>query len=175
MSSKDWINYPKLAENAQVVAMRAAQHSIIREALRHVAKGGIMGSHHFFITYDTRAPGVAISDVMKAQYPEQITIVIQNQFFDLKVFDDAFEVGLNFNKMPEVLRVPFDAIRQFVDPSQNFGLQIPAPGERLPPMQQQAKAPEVAKPAPEPPTDDKPTDPTPTDPTVVSLDRFRKK
>lgn len=168
MSSKDWIGYQALADNAQ----RVAQQSIVRDALRHVAKGGTMGNHHFYITFDTQAPGVVLSDVMKAQYPEQITIVIQHQFFDLKVMDDAFEVGLSFNKMPEVLRVPYDAIRQFADPSQNFGFAITPPGAQQAVARKPAPAPkaEPAQPKDEPPKDD-----TPTDPTVVSLDRFRKK
>ncbi|MEQ1752930.1 MAG: ClpXP protease specificity-enhancing factor SspB [Micropepsaceae bacterium] len=168
MSSKDWIGYQALADNAQ----RSAQQSIVRDALRHVARGGMMGNHHFYITYDTRAPGVVISDVMKSQYPEMITIVIQHQFFDLKVMDDAFEVGLSFNKMPEVLRVPYNAIRQFADPSQSFGFAINPPNGQPTASRQPAETPKVEPPKPkdEPPKDDKPTDPT-----VVSLDRFRKK
>lgn len=166
MSSKDWIGYQNLVDNAH--------RGIVRDILRHVAKGGTMGNHHFFITFDTQAPGVVISDVMKGLYPEQITIVLQNQFWDLKVFDDAFEVGLSFNKMPEVLHVPYAAIRQFVDPSQNFGF-------TLRPPEGQATAPKAAMPAPAPkpeaakPDDEPPGDDTPSHPTVVSLDRFRKK
>lgn len=157
MSSKDWIGYQALVDNAH--------RSIIREALRHVAKGGTMGNHHFFITYDTQAPGVVLSDVMKAQYPEQITIVLQHQFWDLKVNDDGFEVSLTFNKMPETLYVPYGAIRQFVDPSQNFGFALrPIEGSASPAPRQ------VPAPKAETPTGDKPSDPT-----VVSLDKFRKK
>lgn len=195
MSSKDWIGYPKLVENAQR-AMDSAQRGIVREALRHVAKGGTMGNHHFYIAFDTRAPGVVLSDVMKERFPELITIVLQNQFWNLKVEDDAFEVGLSFNKVPEMLRVPFGAIRQFADPSQQFGLQFSAPPgtEATPPLRTQEPSPQPQ--APEPPqaapaepkaadatnqaaeqapgTDEPPPAPS-SGPTVVSLDKFRKK
>ena len=164
MSSKDWIGYQALVDNAH--------RSIIREALRHVAKGGTMGNHHFYITFDTQAPGVVLSDVMKGQYPEQITIVLQNQFWDLKVHDDEFEVGLSFNKMPETLVVPYSAIRQFVDPSQNFGFAL-RPSETAAAPARQAPAPRKAE--PEAPREETPTDTKPSDPTVVSLDKFRKK
>lgn len=172
MSSKDWIGYENLVDNAH--------RSIVREALRHVARGGIMGNHHFYITFDTTASGVVLSDVMKAQFPELITIVLQNKFWDLKVSDDAFEVGLSFNKMPEILRVPFHAIRQFADPSQNFGFPLRAPDGKLPAVKPTPGAAAAPKSEPEPrkevpPVGDKPDpDPTP-DPTVISLDRFRKK
>jgi hypothetical protein len=175
MSSKDWIGYPKLVENAQR-AMDSAQRGIVREALRHVAKGGTMGNHHFYIAFDTRAPGVVLSDVMKERFPELITIVLQNQFWNLKVEDDAFEVGLSFNKVPETLRVPFSAVRQFADPSQNFGLQFSAPpGTETQPAPQRTEA--TAQPAEqEPPADtDKPEPPPSSGPTIVSLDKFRKK
>jgi hypothetical protein len=159
MSSKDWIGYQTLVDRA----FRA----VVREALQHVGKGGMMGNHHFYINYDTQAPGVVISDALRSQHPVDLTIVIQNQFWDLKVFDDAFEVGLSFNKMPEVLRIPFAAIKQFSDPSQKFGFQFQS-GTALTP---------ATKPAPPPPKPDpeSPSGPAPKDPTVVSLDRFRKK
>lgn len=164
MSSKDWIGYQALVDNAH--------RSIIREALRHVAKGGTMGNHHFFITYDTQAPGVVLSDVMKAQYPEQITIVLQHKFWDLKVNEDGFEVSLTFNKMPETLYIPFAAIRQFVDPSQNFGFALQPMDGSAPPARKAAPAPKAE---PEAPKDEAPKDDKPSDPTVVSLDKFRKK
>ncbi len=182
MSSKDWIDYPNLVEAAQR-EMDRAQRGIVREALRHVARGGVMGNHHFYIAFDTRAPGVVLSDAMKARYPELITIVLQNQFWNLKVEDDAFEVGLSFNKVPEMLRVPFSAVRQFADPSQNFGLQFSAPpGTPAPqpsaappaqPMPEQVE-PEAA-PTPEASGTEDRDPPPPSGPTVVSLDKFRKK
>lgn len=174
MSSKDWIGYQALLDNAQ--------RSIIREALRHVARGGTMGNHHFLITFETHAPGVVLSDAMRERFPEQITIVLQHQFWNLKVEEDAFEVGLSFNKVPEMLRVPFDSIRQFADPSQNFGLNIGRPDARPRPASAKPPAPRPAPetpPAPEAPkaSEASPGEdtPPPSDPTVVSLDRFRKK
>lgn len=189
MSSKDWIGYAKLVESAQR-EMDRAQRGIVREALKHVAKGGVMGNHHFYITFDTRAPGVVLSDAMRARYPELITIVLQNQFWNLKVEDDAFEVGLSFSKVPELLRVPFGAIRQFADPSQQFGLQFSAPpGTEIPepaPRAEQPQPPQVGSPQPmaedmtdQPAGQDVSSDeqaPAPSSgPTVVSLDKFRKK
>ncbi len=195
MSSKDWIGYARLVDSAQR-EMDRAQRGIVREALKHVAKGGVMGNHHFYITFDTRDPGVGLSDAMKARYPELITIVLQNQFWNLKVEDDAFEVGLSFNKVPEMLRVPFGAIRQFADPSQQFGLQFSAPpgteapppprAEEPSPQPQAPKASEDRSTEPKaadatnqtteqaPGTDDQPPAPS-SGPTVVSLDKFRKK
>lgn len=158
MSSKDWIGYKAL--------MDGAFRGILREALQHIAKGGIMGGHHFFINYDTQAPGVVISEALLSQHPVDLTIVIQNQFWDLKIFDDAFEIGLSFKKMPEVLRIPFAAVRMFQDPSQKFGYQFDTNATPAP----------TAKPAASPAAEtEKPSDPSPKDPTVVSLDRFRKK
>ena len=180
MSSKDWIGYPKLVEQAQR-EMNRVQRNIVREALVHVTKGGIMGNHHFYITYDTRHPGVVLSDAMRERYPEQITIVLQNQFWNLKVHEHEFEVGLSFNKVPETLHVPFEALVQFTDPSQNFGIRF----EPLP-AGAQAEPARKARPAPAPepeapsvevssqPTDAPDPDPAPG-PTVVSLDKFRKK
>lgn len=182
MSSKDWIGYPKLVEQAQR-EMDRVQRNIVREALLHVTKGGIMGNHHFYITYDTRHPGVVLSDAMKARYPEQITIVLQNQFWNLKVHEHSFEVGLSFNKVPETLHIPFEALVQFSDPSQSFGIRF----EPLPPSAHAEPA-RKAQPTPEPEpqapsaqaapdTAEKPEpDPAPSSgPTVVSLDKFRKK
>ncbi len=88
------------------------------------AKKGLPGEHHFFITFDTKAPGVRLSARMREQYPEEMTIVLQHQFWDLKVTEDNFEVGLSFGGVPENLLVPFEAIKSFFDPSIQFGLQF---------------------------------------------------
>ena len=151
--------------------MESAFRGILRDALQHVAKGGMMGNHHFFIQFDTNAPGVVVSDFLREQHPIDLTIVLQNQFWDLKVFDDAFEVGLSFNKMPEVIRIPFAAVKQYNDPSQKFGFQFHTNVGPTPSANPVA-APVVAR-TPPPPADSEPKEPT--DPTVVSLDRFRKK
>ena len=82
------------------------------------------GEHHFYITFATRAPGVRISSRLLAQYPEDMTIVLQHQYWDLTVTEQAFEVGLSFNGVPERLLVPFTAVKGFLDPSVQFGLQF---------------------------------------------------
>ena len=113
----DHIRYDILAQEAL--------RGMVRNVLTDAAKNkGLPGEHHFFITFDTTAEGVRLSDRLRAQYPEEMTIVLQHQFWDLKVTDDAFEVGLSFGGVPERLLVPFDAIKGFVDPSVQFALQF---------------------------------------------------
>ena len=97
---------------------------MVRKVLTDAAKKGLPGEHHFFITFDTKAPGVRLSARMREQYPEEMTIVLQHQFWDLKVSEDSFEVGLSFGGVPESLLVPFEAIKSFFDPSVQFGLQF---------------------------------------------------
>jgi len=109
---------------------------IVQEALRAVvgrvlgqveASGGnLPGNHHFYITFKTRAPGVSIPKHLKERFPEEMTIVIQNKFWDLNVAEDGFSVGLTFNQIPAKLEVPFAAITAFVDPAVDFGLQFHA-------------------------------------------------
>ncbi len=119
---EDLIRYDILAQDAL--------RGVVRKFLSEVAKTGLPGEHHFYITFETRAPGVRISSRMLAQYPEEMTIVLQHQFWDLAVTEHAFEVGLSFNGVPERLLVPFTAIKGFVDPSVQFGLQFEtAPAE----------------------------------------------
>ena len=97
--------------------VHAALRSLVRGALTHAAKHGLPGEHHFYVTLRTDHPGVAIPARLKAQYPEEMTIVLQHQFWDLKVQDDAFTVGLSFNGVPSSLTVPFAAITGFADPA----------------------------------------------------------
>ena len=101
-----------------------ALRGVVRQVLTDAAKKGLPGEHHFFITFDTKAPGVRLSARMREQYPEEMTIVLQHQFWDLKVGEDNFEVGLSFGGVPESLLVPFEAIKSFFDPSIQFGLQF---------------------------------------------------
>jgi uncharacterized protein len=103
-----------------------ALRGVVRTVLADVAKKGLPGEHHFKITFNTTAPGVRLSDRMRAQYPEAMTIILQHQFWDLTVGDDAFEVGLSFGGVPERLMVPFDAIVAFYDPAVQFGFQFEA-------------------------------------------------
>jgi uncharacterized protein len=104
--------------------MHRAMRGLIIEVLRGVEKDGLPGAHHFFITFDTRAEGVKIADWLRERYPEEMTVVMQHWFDDLKVTRDGFAVTLNFGDQPERLQVPFDAIRTFVDPSVEFGLRF---------------------------------------------------
>ena len=111
---------------------------IVQEALRAVvgrvlgeveATGALPGEHHFYITFKTRAVGVDIPKHLAERFPDEMTIVIQNRFWDLKVGDDGFTVGLSFNQAPAKLVIPFAAITGFVDPAVNFALQFQAQGE----------------------------------------------
>lgn len=114
--SVDHIRYDLLAQEAL--------RSVVRRVLTDVARTGLPGEHHFFISFDTRAPGVRLSQRMKEKYPEEMTIVLQHQFWDLIVTDTSFEVGLSFGGIPERLLVPFTALKGFFDPSVKFGLQF---------------------------------------------------
>lgn len=112
---------------------------IVQEALRAVvgrvlgqveSSGGFLpGNHHFYITFKTGAPGVAIPPRLKERFPDEMTIVLQNKFWDLKVTPEGFSVGLSFNQIPSTLVVPFSAITAFVDPAVDFGLQFQIAGE----------------------------------------------
>ncbi|MBX9757132.1 MAG: hypothetical protein K2Y29_00030 [Beijerinckiaceae bacterium] len=101
-----------------------ALRGMVRELLAKVAREGLPGEHHFFITFKTHAPGVQLSARMKARYPDEITIVLQHQFWDLNVTERQFEVGLSFSNVPEKLVVPFSALSGFHDPSVPFMLKF---------------------------------------------------
>ena len=111
---------------------------IVQEALRGVVgrvlgtverQGGTLpGNHHFYITFKTRAPGVSIPTHLRERFPDEMTIVLQNKFWDLAVRDDGFQVGLSFNQIPAKLSIPFSAITAFVDPAVVFGLQFQGAG-----------------------------------------------
>ncbi|MBX3553804.1 MAG: Stringent starvation protein B [Pseudolabrys sp.] len=114
--ASDQIRYDLLTQQAL--------RGMVRDLLAEVARKGLPGDHHFFISFDTLAEGVKLSQRMRAQYPQEMTIVLQHQFWDLAVSDDRFEVGLSFNGIPERLTIPFDAVKGFFDPSVQFGLQF---------------------------------------------------
>ena len=177
--AEDHIRYDLLAQ--------AALRGVVRTVLADAAKNGLPGTHHFKITFATAAPGVRLSPRMRAQYPQSMTVILQHQFWDLAVRDDAFDVGLSFGGVPEKLTIPFEAVTAFVDPAVQFGLQFapadtePAseaedgaePAEPPPPAEKAAEAPAKAEalPAPEAKQDAPPG----AGAEVVSLDRFRKK
>jgi hypothetical protein len=112
----DHIRYDILAQEAL--------RGLVRKVLADTAKKGLIGDHHFFITFDTGADGVRLSERLREKYPQEMTIVLQHQFWDLKVTDEAFEVGLSFSGIAERLCVPFAAIKGFADPSVQFALQF---------------------------------------------------
>ena len=114
--SKDLIGYNALVENGL--------RSVVREALRRVAEEGWPGTHHAYITFKTAAPGVEVPDFLHTRYPDELTIVLQHQFWDLEVEDDRFSVTLSFNKVGQRIVVPFAALTSYADPSVKFGLQF---------------------------------------------------
>jgi uncharacterized protein len=106
------------------VLARDALRGVLRRVLTDAAEHGLPGEHHFFITFLSTAEGVKLSPRLLAQYPEEMTVILQHQFWDLVVSEDRFEVGLSFGGIPERLVVPFNAIKSFFDPSVQFGLQF---------------------------------------------------
>jgi hypothetical protein len=175
--SVDHIRYDLLTQQA----LRA----VVRRVLSDVAKtGALPGEHHFYVTFDTRAPGVKLSARMREQYPEEMTVVLQHQFWDLAVSDAHFEVALSFNGVSEKLSVPLDAIKGFFDPSVQFGLQFetlsetaeakPAEKPALAPVAEEPKARPRRKAEPEAPAavgpaePAKPAPPKPAPPLVVA-------
>lgn len=164
--AKDYIGYQALTD--------AALRGVVRDALRRVEAQGLIGSHHFYLTFKTHFPGVELPSFLREQYPDEMTIILQHQFWGLKVRDDLFEVALTFKKMPATLVIPFTALTAFFDPGVQFGLQFKATESEKP-----AKATTEELPLLDPETDNdapKPETPKPTGQgEVVSLDKFRKK
>ncbi|MBO6726034.1 MAG: hypothetical protein JJ911_10270 [Rhizobiaceae bacterium] len=180
----DHIRYDILAQEAL--------RGVMRKVLAEVAKTGLPGNHHFFITFVTDAPGVRISSRLRERYPDQMTIVIQYQYWDLKVTDAGFEIGLSFSDVPEKLEIPFSAVRGFYDPSVSFELEFDVKPEAdaanesvqsLPeakPAEEQAKEPKSKAPAAKKSKADKKDGGDEEEAfgkgaEVVSLDSFRKK
>jgi uncharacterized protein len=160
------------------VLARDALRGVLRRVLTDAAEHGLPGEHHFFITFLSTAEGVKLSPRLLAQYPEEMTVILQHQFWDLVVTDDRFEVGLSFGGIPERLVVPFNSIKSFFDPSVQFGLQFePSDTAAEAPATNLAAAP-VASALPVPAAAAETQDP-PAKPNegaeVVRLDRFRKK
>ena len=171
-------------------ALRGVVRTVLSEA---ATRKGLPGDHHFYISFDTTAEGVRMSERLRVQYPEQMTIILQHQFWDLTVTERGFEVGLSFGGIPEKLGIPFDAITGFFDPSVQFGLQFeevtegedrqsPANAQDKPVKKKRVTSPVPAVVAPAPPpagTTAAPAEPEPDKPgtggEVVRLDRFRKK
>jgi hypothetical protein len=174
-----------------------ALRGVIRKVLSLVQRSGLSGQHHLYIAFDTEAEGVIVSKRLKEQYPEEMTIVLQYQFWDLQVSNDRFEVKLSFGSVPERLVVPFQAVKAFYDPSAQFGLQFGKQSaandvarqymaSALPDLvadSDEGSHQRVAEPRlepaslPPPPESGQASEPDTTRPEaqVVQLDRFRKK
>jgi hypothetical protein len=168
--AEDLIRYDILAQDAL--------RGVVRKVLSEVSRTGLPGEHHFFITFSTHAPGVRVSSRLLTQYPEDMTIVLQHQYWELTVTEHAFEVGLSFNGVPERLLVPFSALKGFFDPSVQFGLQfetVPRAGA-VAPAEPAVKLQAVpATPASVAAPEEPPERPSAGEAQVVSLDAFRKK
>jgi uncharacterized protein len=178
----DHIRYDILAQ--------AALRGVVRTVLAEAAKKGLPGEHHFKITFNTKAPGVRLSDRMRTRYPQDMTIVLQHQFWDLAVSEAAFEVGLSFGGVTEIVVVPFDAVTAFFDPAVQFGFQFETiegttaaeaeggaqPAEKPAAVAAHSAAGEKKPEAlPAPPEPETPVADQGSGGEVVRLDRFRKK
>lgn len=147
--------------------MHQAMRGLIRQVLTDVRQHGLPGEHHFFITFDTTHPDVQIADWLRARYPDEMTIVIQHWFENLEVDEEGFTITLNFGNQPEPMRIPFDALRTFVDPSVEFGLRFEAHEDEF---DEEEENEEDGDDEPTPP----PAAPSPGGAEVVQLNRFRK-
>lgn len=116
MKQNDIINYEELVQTAI--------RKVMRDVLTNVAKNGLPGKHHFYIDFITNYPGVQIPEFLREDYPEDMTIVLQHEYWDLEIHDNFFAVTLSFDNADERIVVPFDAVIKFVDPSVNFGLEF---------------------------------------------------
>lgn len=155
--AQDLFDYPTMVENAL--------RGVVREVLARTARDGLRGAHHFYLGFQTRAPGVGLPDYLLEKYPEEMTIVLQHQFWGLDIRDQDFSVTLSFQNRPEQLTIPFAAITSFADPSVKFGLQFQAAA--APPAET------VALPAKTP--EEEPATPPRPAAEVVTLDKFRKR
>jgi len=157
--AQDLFQYDKMVERAL--------RGVVRDALARVAQEGPRGAHHFYIGFATGMPGVVIPDSLRERFPEEMTIVLQHQFWDLEIGEESFSVSLSFQKQLERLTIRFAAIRSFADPSVNFALEFAEPPAVEPKAVGSLPAP---KPAAEPsPDQDRPAA------EIVTLDSFRKR
>ena len=181
----DLIRYDLLVQDAL--------RSVVRKVLADTARAGLIGDHHFKIAFKTQAPGVVVPSAVKSRFPDEMSIILQHEFWDLVVTQDAFEVNLNFSRKPERLIVPFDSITGFTDPSVPFGFKLetrapepaagPAPATAeihesapasAPAKAASAKPPSGPAPAKSGQRAEKPAEPA-GEAKVVSIDAFRKK
>ena len=155
--AQDLFRYDKMVETAL--------RGVARQALTIAARDGLPGDHHFYVTFRSSDPGVVLPPQLLAKFPEEMTIVLQHQFWGLEVGDEAFSVSLSFSGRVERLTIPLAAITGFADPSVKFGLQFAAPAE--------APSEEAKLPAALPPAETGPRERPAAE--IVTLDRFRKR
>ena len=146
--------------------MHTAMRGLIKTVLKDVAKNGLPGAHHFFITFDTSHPDAELADWLSDRYPDEMTVVMQHWFDNLEIGEDGFSITLNFGDAPEPMYIPFDAIKTFVDPSVEFGLRFEAADDDEDQAPPPINTDHVGGPGDG--DDDKP------DAEIVSLDNFRK-
>jgi len=158
---QDLFDYPKMVETAL--------RGVMREALARAAREGLRGAHHFYVSFRTDAPGIALPDYLLDKYPEEMTIVLQHQFWGLEVEDREFRVTLTFQNRPEQLTIPFAAVTSFADPSVKFGLQFEVSSATP-----QSAALPAKVPAQKVGTDEEPK-PSRQAAEIVTLDKFRRK
>ncbi|SEH32567.1 SspB family protein [Magnetospirillum fulvum] len=165
------LRYDKMVEEAL--------RGVVRESLAFAAEHGLPGDHHFYITFRTHLPGVAVPDYARARHPDEMTIVLQHQYWDLDVDETGFAVTLSFSGKSERLVIPFSAITGFADPSAKFGLQfqgIPGQDDEDEDFDDdESDGPKAAPEAGAPPAPASPASGDDGDGKVVTLDRFRKK
>ena len=155
---KDLFDYPQMVQ--------AALRGVVREALARTAREGLRGAHHFYVSFRTDAPGVVLPKYLLDKYPEEMTVVLQHQFWGLEVGDEKFSVTVSFQNRPEQLTIPFAAITSFADPSVKFGLQFELPAAK--PREEAALPAKV-------PAEEAPKQPPRQAAEIVTLDKFRKK
>jgi hypothetical protein len=156
--AQDLFSYDKMVETAL--------RGVVRQAVAMAARDGLRGGHHFYLTFRTADPGVVVPPQVLAKFPEEMTIVLQHQFWGLEVGEEAFSVTLSFNSRSERLTIPFAAITTFADPSVKFGLQFEMPA---------AAAPAQAEVVPAAAAAVEPAAPERQAAEIVTLDRFRKR
>lgn len=152
----------------------AAKRGVMKEALKVAASpAGLPGNHHFYISFRTKAPGVEIAEHLLTRFPEDMTIVIQHQYWDLEVHDHHFEIVLQFSGVPQHLVIPYAAVTRFLDPSVEFAMDIPPSQMQTAETLDISETPQPAA-AEKPEAEDEPARPA-SDGTVVSIDAFRRK
>ena len=155
---QDLFDYPQMVQTAL--------RGVVREALARTAREGLRGAHHFYVSFRTHVSGVVLPDYLLNQYPEEMTIILQHQFWGLEVGDREFSVTVSFQSRPEQLTIPFAAVTSFADPSVKFGLQFELPA---------AKPHDAAALPAKIPVDETEKRPPQRPAEIVTLDKFRKK